>query len=162
MSEKLAGTLSIIVTVGMIIGLIILSEKLGFAFHIDYGETIIIDHGLYDEEKDGDISNVGLYILIISSMLGWRLYHWLISGKIFGHLRYAQMIGWKYWFIGLTIVTVLTEIIYNMFDLHHLILKFGTLAIYILTGWLLFTRYSDKIDKHYKVGKYYEKKLDQE
>jgi len=161
MNKKLAGILSWIATFTMIAGLIILSEKLGFAFDIDYRETIIIDHGLYDEEKDDGISNVGWYVLIISSMLGWRLYHWLISGKTSGNLEYRSRLTWKYVFIGLTIVTILTETMY-MFNLHHLILKFGSLAILIVTGWLLFISYSDKLDKYYKVGKYYEKKLDQE
>ena len=161
MSEKLAGIFSMIMVVGMIVGLIILSEKLGFTFDIDYGETITIDHGIYDEEKSGAISNVGWYILIISSMLGWRLYHWLISGKMSGNLEYRSRLTWKYVFIGLTIVTILTETMY-MFNLHHLILKFSSLAILIVTGWLLFISYGDKLDKHYKVGKYYEKKLDQE
>jgi len=161
MNKKLAGILSVIATFAMIAGLIILSEKLDFPFYIEYGETIIIEHTLYDEEKDGSVSNVGWYILIISLMLGWRLYHWFISGKMSGNLEYRSRLTWKYVFIGLTIVTILTETMY-IFNLHHLILKFGSLAILIVTGWLLFISYSDKLDKYYKVGKYYEQKLDQE
>ena len=149
MNEKTAGILSVIITFIAIIGLSILSDKLGFATYIDYGETITIEHQLYEEEKDGSISNVGWYILIVTSMLGWKLYHWFISGKIFGNLKYEQRLLWNYWFIGLTIVTLLTEIIY-MFDLHYLILRFSLLAILIATAWIFFRSYEKKLTSYSK------------
>lgn len=144
MNKKIAGTLSVIITFIAILGLNILSDKLGFTTYIDYGETITIEHQFYEEEKDGYMSNVGWYILIVTSMLGWRLYHWLISGKIFGNLKYEQRLIWNYWFIGATIVTLLTEIIY-MFDLHYLILRFCSFAILVVTAWTLFKSYDKKL-----------------
>lgn len=157
-TEEKAVISSVIITVCMFIGLAILSEKLGFTFFYDYGETKIIDHGIWDEEKSEGITHIGWYTIIISIMVGWRLKHWMTSGKISGNLKYSSSLTWKYVFIGLTIVTVLTEIIY-MFDFHYLIINFSPYVILIITAWLLLRRYDNKVDKHYKTGKYYEKKI---
>lgn len=149
MKEKTALIFSLIATIIIIVGLSVVFGKLGFHTYIDYGETITIQHHLYDEEKDGSVTNLGWYLLVVPSMLGWRLYHWFISGEIFGNLNYAQRLTWNYWFVGLTVATILTELMY-MLPLHYIIHNIGSLVILFGTGWLLFRSYDVKLTAYDK------------
>lgn len=118
MREKFAIGVSILVFVALYFGLDALANILGIPTYIDFGETITVTRGggrsSYDEEIDGQTTDVGLYILIASAMLAWRAFHWVVSGKPGGNLKREHRITWFHWFTGLTVYVVITTTIWHI------------------------------------------------
>ncbi len=117
MRQKIAIGISIAACISLYIGMNVLAKALEFPTYIDFGETTTVTRGSgrysYDEEIDGETTDVGFYILIVSVMLAWRIYHWVLSGKPGGNLPLGQRITWRYWFLGLTAFVVLTTPIWE-------------------------------------------------
>src|ERR1700679_2652457 len=57
------------------IGLDSAGTILGIPSYIDYGYTVVVNRGLYDDEKDGSTTDFGFYGLLAGAMLGWRAFH---------------------------------------------------------------------------------------
>ncbi len=96
-------------------------------------------HWLFPEGfgiSHGD-TNVGLYQLVASGFVGWRLFN-------LGDVSTDQKIQWWYWVIGLTAWIVFTELIY-LLDLPEY-LKF-ILSILIVAGMVYYRPNIDRIKK---------------
>lgn len=55
------------------LSLSISANRLGLPTWIDYEETIVINHGFYDDERDGHSTALGLWIMFVSITLGARV-----------------------------------------------------------------------------------------
>lgn len=153
MKKEKSIILSITFAICIILGFCILFNTLGFNLIYD-GTGLIVDNGVYETEDTGGLTDIGWYIIIISFMLSWRLYHWFNTGNIYANLKYSSKLTWNYLFIGITTITILTEFLHS-FNISSILHRIISLVIWISIGWFLFKHYSDKLDKYYKVGKYY-------
>lgn len=113
----------------MFIGLIKASHIFEFSEYITYDES----------RRDMNWSHI--YISVMLVMLGWRIYHLLISSE----LEYTSTLSWNYWFIGLTIVTTLSTLVHSL-NLHIAIQNIITIAIVASIAWFLHGGYTHKLD----------------
>jgi hypothetical protein len=90
------------------IGLDSAGTVVGIPSYIDYGYTVVIDHGLYDEEKDGSSTDFGFYGLLAGVMLAWRAFHIAKTHSIRGGLDLNQRRAWAAWLIGSSVYIVLS------------------------------------------------------
>lgn len=118
MRTKLAWGVSVAAFISIYFALDTLADFLGVPTYIDFGETVTVTRGSgrysYDEEIDGQTTDVGFYILIASAMLAWRVFRSVISGKLLGDLKAEQKVTWSYWFAGLTTYILLTTPIWHI------------------------------------------------
>jgi hypothetical protein len=118
MRTKIAFVVSISALVSLYIGMQMLAKHLGLATYEDFGEAVTISRGggrySYDDEVEGATTDLGYYILIISAMLAWRIFHWVLSGKINGNLRVDQKLLWSSWFWGMSTFIVLSTPIWQI------------------------------------------------
>ena len=114
--DKIALGISIVGCILLYFILNALVAMIGEPTYIDFGKTITVsrDGGLWEEDINGEATDIGFYIIIVSVMLSWRIYHWVISGKLSGGLRADQRIAWFYWLLGLTAYILLTTPIWNI------------------------------------------------
>lgn len=76
-----------------------------FAFNVTANATGI---PLFrDMEFDSYTTDFGMYAFIVSVMLAWRVYHWVLSGGIAGNISIESHITWVYWLVGMTIYILL-------------------------------------------------------
>jgi hypothetical protein len=111
MRGKLAVIAAIVVFVAVKGSLDIAGGALGIASYIDYGTTITVDRGLYDEEVDGATTDFGMFGLIAGAMLAWRAYHWTKTGKLNADLTREQRELWLLWFVALAFYTALSVLV---------------------------------------------------
>lgn len=107
-SSYAAWVAAIIVFLGVKFGLDFAGEAVGIPSYIDYGETIVVEHPLYDEEEDGSSTDFGIYGLIAGAMLAWRTYHMVRTHSWGGGVAPRQQRLWTAWLIGFTVYTALS------------------------------------------------------
>jgi hypothetical protein len=107
-SNLFPAAVACIVFLAVKMGLDSAGTVVGIPSYIDYGHTVVIDHGLYDEEKDGSSSDFGFYGLVAGAMLGWRAFHVVKTRSIRGGLGLNQRRVWAAWLIGSTVYIVLS------------------------------------------------------
>jgi hypothetical protein len=90
------------------IGLDSAGTVVGIPSYIDYGYTVVIDHGLYDDEKDGSSTDFGFYGLLAGAMLGWRAFHIVKTHSLRGGLDLNQRRTWAAWLSGSTVYIALS------------------------------------------------------
>lgn len=62
----------------------IIMGKIGIPTYIDFGETIIVEHSDYEEEKDGEFTASGIALNILSIMFSARIGMAIHAGRIDG------------------------------------------------------------------------------
>lgn len=70
----------------------------------------------YEEEVFGGSTGFGTYAIVVSLMLGWRVFHWVMTGSWDGDLTVKSKAAWLAWLIGLT-AYILGLSIYVLLDL---------------------------------------------
>jgi hypothetical protein len=112
MKEKIAVVVSIAAFFGLYISLDLTAGLLGVPTYIDYGETITVTRGSgrysYDEDVSGSTTDVGMFILALSGMLAWRIFHWIKSGNLNGNIPSKSHTTWLYWLLGMTAYILIT------------------------------------------------------
>ena len=118
MKGKIAVAISII-SFGLIyFGMDTIADALGVPTYIDFGETVTVTRGSgrysYDEDIDGESTDVGMFIFISSIMLAWRVYHWVASGKFDGDISKQSHTTWLFWLTGMATYVVVTTPIWQI------------------------------------------------
>ncbi len=108
LSNLMPWVVAIVVFCAVKMGLDFSGEAAGIPSYVDYGETVTINHGLYDEEKDGSSTDFGFYGLLAGSMLAWRTFHMAKTRSIRGDLDLNQRRAWAAWLIGSSVYIVLS------------------------------------------------------
>ena len=117
------------------IGLDTAGTFIGIPSYIDYGYTVVIDHGLYDEEKDGSTTDFGFYGLLAGAMLAWRAFHIVKARAISGGLTTDQRRVWAAWLVGFSIYIVLSVAI-NFTPIRGALRWYVKLALAAAVFWL--------------------------
>lgn len=109
MRNKLALGAALALTVFVYCALKALAEYLDMPFWRD-GSGDIVSYGsgrqAYESEDSGGWVGLGLYALLSSPMLGWRLYRWVACGKPDGGLDVEQRAKWWGWFCAASLYAV--------------------------------------------------------
>lgn len=150
MKEKSAIALSIFSFALIYFGLDAVADFLGVPTYIDFGETVTVTRGSgrysYEEDIDGESTDVGIYILIVSIMLAWRVYHWVISGNIKGDLSKESHTTWFYWLGGITTyILVATPVWY--IDMPAIMQRIVVLVCGAGIAWFLYNKHDEAIRK---------------
>lgn len=150
MKNKIALAVSII-TFGLIyFGLDSIADVLGVPTYIDFGETITVTRGSgrysYDEDISGESTDVGIFIMIASIMLAWRIYHWVISGNIKGNISKESHYTWLFWIMGMTAYILLTTPIWKI-DMPVVLQRIIVLACGAGIAWFFYNKHSEVIQK---------------
>ncbi len=69
-----------------------LADFLGAVTYIGMGEESLLTS--WGDETSGSITLVGYFVIVINGMLAWRVYHWVLSGKLQGDLKEKQRKMW--------------------------------------------------------------------
>ena len=107
-SDFFPALVACIIFLAVKIGLDTAGTFIGIPSYIDYGYTVVVDHGLYEEEKDGSSTDFGFYGLLAGAMLAWRAFHIVKARSIRGDLDIKQRRVWAAWLIGISIYIVLS------------------------------------------------------
>jgi hypothetical protein len=150
MKEKIAVAISFI-SFGLIyFGLDTIADTLGVPTYIDFGETVTVTRGSgpgsYDEDINGERTDVGVFIFFASIMLAWRIYHWIVSGKFGGNISKESHTTWLFWLLGMTSYILVTTPIWQIEMpgiLQHIIV-FGCGAG---IAWFGYNKHSEAITK---------------
>lgn len=150
MKEKIAVVISI-VSFGLIyFGLDTVADTLGVPTYIDFGETVSVTRGSgrysYDEEIDGESTDVGIFIMIASIMLAWRVYHWVISGKVHGNIKRESHITWLFWLLGMTAYVLVTTPIWKI-DMPSMLQRIIVLGCGAGIAWFAYHKHAEVIEK---------------
>lgn len=117
MREKISWAFGVISFFVIYFSLDALASKLGFPTYIDYGDEVLVTRGSgltsYDEEVTGAATDIGVFILFLSGMLCWRIFHFVLSGKLSGNLPLEQRVLWLYWLVGTTAYIVTSTPIWS-------------------------------------------------
>ena len=150
MKENPAIAISVI-SFGLIyLGMEAVTHLLGLPTYIDFGESVTVTRGSgrysYDEDIEGEYSDIGWFILICSAMLSWRVYHWAISGKIDGGISKEAHTTWFFWLIGIATYIFTTTIIWqiDMPETLQRLLVFGCAGG---IAWLAYNKHAEAIEK---------------
>lgn len=122
-----------------------IAKFLGVDTYIDFGETIVVNRGIYDEEIEGETTDVGMYVLFAALMLSVRLYLWLKLGSIDGGLSVKARKLWSYWFLGASLYIIITTPIWDL-DIPHFLKWICVLAVAFGIALYFFTRYTRRIE----------------
>lgn len=150
MREKISWAVGIISFFIIHFSLDTLVSKLGFSTYIDYGEEVLVTRGSgltsYEEEISGAVTDIGVFIIFISGMLCWRIFHFVLAGKLSGNLPHDQRILWQYWLLGATVYIVISTPIWS-WDIPSFVQR--ALSLLIMGSVWLATRirYLDAISK---------------
>lgn len=124
------------------------ADTLGVPTYIDFAETITVTRGSgrysYDEDIDGTSTDVGMFILIASIMLAWRVYYWVISGKMSGNIPVERHITWLYWLLGMFTYILVTTPLWH-FQMPGFIQRIAVLAIGAGVAWFFYKKHSEAI-----------------
>ena len=107
--KNIRGKISLVVSIiafGFIyFGFDTAADAIGVPTYIDFDETITVTRGSgrysYEVDIDGESTDVGIYIMIASIMLAWRIYHWVLTGKVNGEISRESHITWMHWLLGM-------------------------------------------------------------
>ena len=92
-------------------------KMVGAETYIDFGETIWVSRGSGrfrdDYLSDGEGTDLGLAILLLSLFVAVRGYHICLSGKWSGDFKPASLIQWNCWALGLGCFVLLTAPLYQ-------------------------------------------------
>lgn len=126
------------------------ADSLGVPTYIDFGETVTVTRGSgrysYDEEIDGTSTDVGMFILIASIMLAWRVYHWVISGRVNGDISIESHTTWLYWLLGMSTYILITTPLWHI-EIPTFIQRIGALALGAGVAWFFYNKHNDVISK---------------
>ena len=125
MKEKIALVISIISWLGLSTGLGFIVEILGVP--------------ILEERYGAAHETLGFLVLfIISPMLAWRVYHWVVSGQFDGNIPKESHTKWLFWLAGLTAYSLLLILLYRarIPELLELIIVFGSSAGLLYRSWL--------------------------
>ena len=125
MKGKIALVISIMSWLGLGLGLGIIAEILGVP---DIWEN-----------RPGPIHEALVLVLaVMSLMLAWRVYHWVISGQFDGDIPKESHTKWLFWLVGLTAYSLVLIVLYRARIpefLEHIIVL-GCVAGLGWFGWL--------------------------
>ena len=127
MGNKIAVVVAVITFFAIKMSLDAAGSALGIANYIDFGASVTVDRGLYDEEVNGATTDFGMFGFVAATMIAWRVYHCIRAGKLDGNLTKVQGQTWLVWFVGAAIYTALSVAV-NRLGLPHplpLIVKLG-------------------------------------
>ncbi len=92
-------------------------KLVGAETYVDFGETIWVSRGSGrfrdDYLSDGEGTDLGLAILLMSLFAAVRSYHVCLSGKISGDFKPENLIQWNCWMLGLGSFVLLTAPLYQ-------------------------------------------------
>ena len=150
MKEKIALIVSIISFALIYYGMDTIADTLGVPTYIDFGETITVTRGSgrysYDEDIDGESTDVGIYIMIASIMLAWRIYHWIISGNIKGNISRESHTTWLFWLFGMSAYILVTTPIWQI-NMHDGLQRVLVLGIGAGIAWFTYNKHEETIRK---------------
>lgn len=150
MKEKIAVLVSICAFALFYFCLDTVANLLGVPTYISFGKTVTVNRGSgrysYDEESDGASTDVGEFVLIASIMLAWRVYRWIVSGRMNGCISIENHTAWLYWLIGMFTYILITTPLWHM-DLPVFIQRIGALAIGAGLAWFFYNKHNDAISK---------------
>lgn len=91
-------------------GLREVADSLGLPFYWWADEALLMIGGggryVHEYESSSGWSDFGVYALIVSSMVAWRLFHWINAGKPDGNLPLEKRSTWFVWLLGLSLYAV--------------------------------------------------------
>lgn len=150
MKEKIAVVVSIFAFGLFYFCMDTVADSLGVPTYIDFGETVTVTRGSgrysYDEEIDGTSTDVGTFILIASIMLAWRVYHWVISGKVNGNISIESHTTWLYWLLGMSTYILITTPLWHI-EIPGFIQRIGALALGAGVAWFFYNKHNAAISK---------------
>lgn len=150
MKEKIAIVVSIFAFGLFYFCMDTMADSLGVPTYIDFGETVTVTSGSglysYDEEIDGISTDVRIYILIAGIMLAWRVYHWVISGKMNGNIPVESRITWLYWLLGMSTYILITTPLWHI-EMPGFIQRIAVLALGAGVAWFFHKKHSEAIWK---------------
>ena len=80
---------------------------LGLPTWTDFGETITVRHGSgptsYDDERDGQATVLGIWVVIVSIMFGARFGMAVAANRLDGGLTRFQRFSFAVWLVGWTV-----------------------------------------------------------
>lgn len=87
-----------------------------------------------------------LVFFIISPMLAWRVYHWVVSGQFNGNIPKESHTQWLFWLAGLTAYSLLLILLYRarIPELLELIIVLGFGAGLLFFSWLQSLKAQDR------------------
>jgi hypothetical protein len=148
MKEKIAVAISIISFALIYFGLDTIADTLGVPTYIDFGETVTVTRGSgrysYDEDIDGESTDVGMFILIASIMLAWRIYHWVVSGKFNGNISKESHTTWLFWLVGMTAYILVTTPIWQI-DMPGILQRIIVLGCGAGIAWFTYNKHGEAI-----------------
>jgi len=148
--EKIAIVISILAFGLLYFCMDTVADSLGVPTYIDFDETVTVTRGSgrysYEEDIDGESTDVGIYILIVSIMLAWRVYHWIISGKMNGNIPVESHITWLYWLLGMSTYILVTTSLWQI-EMPGFIQRFAVLALGAGVVWFFYKKHGEAIRK---------------
>lgn len=95
---------------------------------------------------DGVSTGVGLCIMVSSILLAWRVFHWVLSGKVHGNIRKDSHITWLFWLLSMLAFIFSVAIIRNI-ELSSTIQRMAVLGCAIFIAWLAYTKHTETMRK---------------
>ncbi len=150
LNSKLSLLISFVSFCLIYIGLESAVDFLGLPTYIDFGETINVTRGSgrysYDEDISGVNTDIGIYIMVMSGMFAWRVYHWLKTGKLDGNRSTLSLLSWTYWVVGFSAYIVATTPIWFI-DMPGIIQRLLALGLGGGIAWFTFCKYNQARDE---------------
>lgn len=94
----------------------IIMSKAGIPTYIDFGETIIVEHRYYEEEKDGDFTAIGTALNILAVMFAARIGMAIYEGKIDGGVSEKGNVDFFAWVGGIVLYGIQGAIFFPIFE----------------------------------------------
>lgn len=150
MRKKIAIGISTLFFSLMYFGLSEVAGFLGEPIYIDFGERITVSRQFYEIETSGLTTDIGLFIFIISIMFSWRLYHWAVSGKIYGNISIESHITWLFWLLGLSFYILIVTLI-RQIEMYYILERIIIFSCIVGIAWFTRNKYYEVIEKIKKV-----------
>ena len=88
----------------------------GLSTYVDYGETIFIDHGIWDEERDGHHTGIGWFLIVISIVVVVRSVMAISAGNLNGGVSRLGNLQLGVWIVCFLIFVIIEAVIYFFVD----------------------------------------------
>jgi hypothetical protein len=95
---------------------------------------------------DGAGTGVGVCLILFSILLAWRVYHWVVSGKVHGNIPKESHITWLFWLLSL-LAFILSATIIRHIEVSSVIQRIAVLGSGVFIAWVAYKKHAETMRK---------------
>lgn len=100
---------------------------------------------------DGVDTGVGISLILFSILLAWRVYHWVLSGEVYGNIPKESHITWLFWLLSL-LAFILSATMIRHIEVSSVIQRIAVLGSGVFIAWVAYKKHAETIRKRRSRG----------